>query len=76
MVRLTPSLPSHRGTNVSASPEIKLAALIEMMQSLGSSLALDDVLARVLQSLFKIFLQADRGFIVLKAGVTRAPAGA
>lgn len=57
---------SHRGTNVSASPEIKLAALIEMMQSLGSSLALDDVLARVLQSLFKIFLQADRGFIVLK----------
>jgi serine phosphatase RsbU (regulator of sigma subunit) len=48
------------------SPEIKLAALLEIMQNLGRAVKLDDVLAKILNSLFKIFLQADRGFIVLE----------
>jgi serine phosphatase RsbU (regulator of sigma subunit) len=52
---------------VSASLEARLAALIEIMRSLGKALALDDVLPQVLNSLFKTFLQADRGFIVLRA---------
>jgi sigma-B regulation protein RsbU (phosphoserine phosphatase) len=57
---------STRGVSVSASPEVKLAAMVEIMQSLGQALALDEVLPQVLKSLFKIFVQADRGFIVLQ----------
>lgn len=55
-----------RSVHVSASAEVKLAALIEITQNLGKALSLDDVLPQVLKSLFKIFVQADRGFIVLK----------
>src|SRR5207244_3551642 len=51
---------SSRGMTVSASPEVKLAAMIEIMQNLGRALALDEVLPQVLKSLFKIFLTADR----------------
>src|SRR5262245_53249488 len=56
---------SSRGISVTASPEVKLAAMIEIMQNLGKALALDEVLPQVLKSLFKIFVQADRGFIVM-----------
>jgi sigma-B regulation protein RsbU (phosphoserine phosphatase) len=57
---------SNRGqVQLSASPEAKLNALIEIMQSLGKALALDEVLPKVLDSLFKIFVQADRAFIGL-----------
>lgn len=54
------------GVQVVASPEVKLAALLEITRSLGKAVALDEVLPQVLNSLFKIFVQADRGFIVLK----------
>ena len=52
--------------SVSASPEVKLAAMVEIMQNLGKALSLDEVLPQVLKSLFKIFVQADRGFIVMQ----------
>lgn len=54
-----------------ASPvnaEMKLKALLEITHTLGAALSLDDVLPKLLDSLFKIFLQADRGFVVLQAG--------
>lgn len=51
---------------LTASPEAKLNALIEINRSLGRALVLDDVLPQVLNSLFKIFVQADRGFIALR----------
>jgi len=57
---------SSRGITVSASPEVKLAAMIEIMQNLGRALALDEVLPQVFKSLFKIFVQADRGFFVMQ----------
>lgn len=58
---------SHRIPLKSAgNAEVRLAALIEITQSLGRALSLDEVLPQVLNSLFKIFIQADRGFIVLK----------
>jgi serine phosphatase RsbU (regulator of sigma subunit) len=41
--------------------------MIEIMQNLGKALSLDEVLPQVLKSLFKIFVQADRGFIVMQA---------
>ena len=50
----------------SATPDVKLQALMEITRSLGRSVSLDQVLPQVLNSLFKVFLQADRGFIVLK----------
>ena len=59
-------MSSSRGSSLTASPEVKLVAMMEIMQSLGKALALDDVLPQVLKSLFKIFVQADRGFIVLQ----------
>jgi len=52
---------------VTANLQARLNALMEITRALGRALALDDVLPKVLSSLFKIFLQADRGFIVLQA---------
>lgn len=57
---------SGRSVHVAASAEVKLAALVEITNSLGRALSLDEVLPNVLKSLFRIFVQADRGFIVLK----------
>ncbi|MCP4194860.1 MAG: SpoIIE family protein phosphatase [Planctomycetaceae bacterium] len=60
-------LSSENGSvHSSASADVKLKALIEITKSLGKSVALDQVLPQVLKSLFRIFIQADRGFIVLK----------
>ncbi len=60
------SSSSQGSIRLTASPEVKLAALIEITQSLGRAISLDEVLPQVLKSLFKIFVQADRGFIVLQ----------
>jgi serine phosphatase RsbU (regulator of sigma subunit)/pSer/pThr/pTyr-binding forkhead associated (FHA) protein len=54
------------GVKLSASPEAKLSAILEISHALGRALALDDVLPKILNGLFKIFVQADRGFIVLR----------
>lgn len=51
---------------IAASADAKLAALIEINRHLGRRLSLDQVLPEVLEGLFKIFIQADRGFIVLQ----------
>lgn len=57
---------STRGkAQLAASAELKLNALIEITQSLGKALELDEVLPQVLDSLFRIFHQADRGFVGL-----------
>ena len=58
-------LSSQSGSQLVASAEAKLNALIEITQSLGQALSLDEVLPEVLDSLFRIFVQADRGFIGL-----------
>lgn len=46
--------------------EAKLRALIDISQSLGKAIELGEVLPKVLDGLFSIFLQADRGFIILR----------
>ena len=56
----------HGALQLTASPEAKLNALLEIIRSLGRALALDEVLPQLLNSLFKIFVQADRGFIALR----------
>jgi sigma-B regulation protein RsbU (phosphoserine phosphatase) len=57
---------SYSGLRVAVNPEIKLRAMLEITQSLAKSLSLEDVLPRILDSLFKVFVQADRGFIVMQ----------
>ncbi|MEL7266220.1 MAG: FHA domain-containing protein, partial [Planctomycetota bacterium] len=54
------------GVTVTASAEAKLQAMIEIGKTLGQALKLDEVLPRVLDALFNIFPQADRGFVVLQ----------
>ncbi len=54
------------GLKLEVNTEAKLKALIEIAQNLGRAVGLEKVLANLLDSLFTIFVQADRGFIVLK----------
>lgn len=50
----------------SVNAEVKLKALIEIGRHLGEAVKLEEVLTRILESLFDIFPQADRGIIVLR----------
>ncbi|MCH2181371.1 MAG: SpoIIE family protein phosphatase [Mariniblastus sp.] len=59
-----PSHYHHQGRDINT--EAKLQALIQSARELSESFVLDDVLDRCLSCLFELFLEADRGFIVLK----------
>jgi serine phosphatase RsbU (regulator of sigma subunit)/pSer/pThr/pTyr-binding forkhead associated (FHA) protein len=52
---------------LSAKPEVKLAALLEISNNLAKTLSVPEILPKLLDSLFKIFVQADRGFVVMRA---------
>ncbi|MEC7679471.1 MAG: FHA domain-containing protein, partial [Planctomycetota bacterium] len=54
------------GFAMSATPEAKLEALQQIISSVGDALGVDDVLPKILTSLFRLFPAADRGFIVMK----------
>ncbi|MCA9240978.1 MAG: SpoIIE family protein phosphatase [Planctomycetales bacterium] len=58
--------PGTSGLAVSANPEAKLAALVEISNSLGKAISVEEVLPKLLDSLFKIFVQADRAFVVMR----------
>lgn len=61
------NLPSgSSGWRLELNTEAKLKALMEISRHLGQALGLAEVLPKLLDSLFAIFLQADRGFIVLR----------
>ncbi len=51
---------------ITTSPEAKLNALLQISRSLSRSVEIDSVLPSVLDSLFELFIQADRGFIILR----------
>lgn len=53
---------------LSVKPEEKLRHILELTRNLGDTLHLDSVLAKTLETLFSIFPQADRAFVVLKEG--------
>jgi sigma-B regulation protein RsbU (phosphoserine phosphatase) len=57
---------SQHGSQLTSSAEVRLEAMLEISQNLGGALKVEDVLPKVLDSLFKIFLQADRAFVVLQ----------
>lgn len=46
--------------------EAKLRAVLEISKNLSTSLDVNEVLPKILESLFAIFPQADRGFILLR----------
>lgn len=48
------------------SAEAKLRAVLELSRNLGTALNVREVLARVLESLFTLFSQTDRGFVLLR----------
>ncbi len=56
------------GLRLNVRPEVKLRAVLEISAALGRLLKLNDVLPVILKSLFKIFPQADWGFVLLKEG--------
>jgi PAS domain S-box-containing protein len=51
-------------TRVEVNPQIKLKALLDIMHNVGTSLDVDAVLANILDSLFSVFPQADRGHVL------------
>lgn len=54
------------GLKMSATPEAKLEALMQINRELTGVLSLEEVFPKVLDSLFGIFPAADRGFIVMQ----------
>jgi phosphoserine phosphatase RsbU/P len=59
-----------RTVRLNVRPEVKLRAMMQISSALGRVLKLDDVLPVILDSLFKIFPQADWGIVVLKGTVS------
>jgi serine phosphatase RsbU (regulator of sigma subunit) len=56
------------GETGGAGAEARLEAVLEIVRNLGSSLAVEEMLERVLDSLFVLFGQAARGHVLLSTG--------
>ncbi len=54
------------GLKMVATAEAKLEALLQINRNLSNALAIEEVLPKVLSSLFAIFPAADRGFVVME----------
>ena len=66
--------PSHQTIQTTkVSAEAKLAAITKITHALSEALNRDEMLSKILDFLFELFGEADRGFIMLKdgAGVLR-----
>lgn len=57
---------AHGGNRSNVRPEVKLRAVLEISAALGRVLNLNEVCPVILQSLFRIFPQADAGFVILE----------
>ncbi|MCH7685942.1 MAG: SpoIIE family protein phosphatase [Planctomycetes bacterium] len=57
---------SSEGLKLSVKPEAKLRAVLDISNAVAHTLLLEDVLQKTLDGLFKIFPQADEGFVLLK----------
>ncbi len=58
------------GVRTEISPAIKLRAVLELSRNLSDAFKLNEVLPKIIESLFAIFPQSDRGFVVLKEPAT------
>lgn len=52
-------------SNTELRPATKLSAILELTKNLGNALQIDLLLPRMLESLFKLLPQADRGVVLL-----------
>ncbi|HEV3121250.1 MAG TPA: SpoIIE family protein phosphatase, partial [Isosphaeraceae bacterium] len=52
-------------------PEAKIRAILEISRNLSSDLNIDTVAPKILKSLFELFKQAERGFLVLEDPETK-----
>ena len=60
-------IPSHYSkSHHHASAEEKLVAITKIAHALSESVERDQVLSKILDFLFELFIEADRGFIILK----------
>ena len=60
-------VPSHHSrTHSHISAEEKLIALTKITHALSESIDRDQVLAKILDFLFDLFVEADRGFVILR----------
>jgi serine phosphatase RsbU (regulator of sigma subunit) len=57
---------SSSSLRLNIKPEAKLRAILRISEALGHTLDLDTILDKILDGLFRIFSQADEGFILLK----------
>ncbi|GIW98826.1 MAG: hypothetical protein KatS3mg111_2159 [Pirellulaceae bacterium] len=64
---------SSAGTQLTSSAEMRLHAVLSIARNLAGAIKLDEVLPKLLNTLFEIFLQADRAFIVLQEGEQLVP---
>lgn len=55
--------------NFLAEPTAQLEAMVEISNNLGNTLSMKEILPKILDSLFKIFVQADRGFVIMRPKV-------
>lgn len=58
---------SDDGLKMTATAEAKLAALVAINRNLTGAISIDEVLPKVLNSLFEVFPSADRGFVVMES---------
>jgi serine phosphatase RsbU (regulator of sigma subunit) len=65
MASILSALDVKTGIRAEIKPEAKLRAVLEISKQLSATLDLRDVLPKILESLFAVFPQADRGFILL-----------
>lgn len=66
-VRSQLEIPSHYDrTHRHLSAEQKLEVLTKITHALSESVSRDQILNRILEILFELFVEADRGFIILK----------
>ncbi len=61
------------GSQLTSSIEMRLQAVLEITHNLARAVKLETVLPKVLDTLFKVFMQADRAFIVLREGEELVP---
>ena len=67
------TLSHNSGTLLETQPIEKLRGLLEISASLSRTLELDALLPKIVDSLFHLFKQADRAFIILAGGGGDAP---
>lgn len=66
MVSIHASLDMLADSRLTARPEAKLRAILELSKNLANILDVERALPKILDTLFTIFVQADRGFILLR----------